>query len=66
MGRLCTSAAEWITACADPSLFPPPPFIFLALTFIEAFQRNIPLAIHFLKWSYGKKAHRRSVLMCDL
>lgn len=51
------SAAEWITAWTDPSLSPPPLFIFLLLTFIEAFQRNSPLAIHFLKWGYREKAH---------
>lgn len=41
-----------------PHLSLPPFFIFLLLTFIEAFLRNSPLAIHFLKWSYrgGKKA----------
>lgn len=61
-------AAEWITASTDPSLSPPPLFIFLPLTFIEAFQRNSPLAIHFLKWSYGEKAHGLCVCvcMCDL
>lgn len=51
------SAAKWITAWTDPSLSPPPLFIFLPLTFIEAFQRNSPLAIHFLKWSYREKAY---------
>lgn len=62
------SAAEWITARTDPSLSPPPLFIFLPLTFIEAFQRNSPLAIHFLKWSYREKAHGlcACVCACDL
>lgn len=60
------SAAEWITAWTDPCLFPPPPFIFLALTFIEAFQRNTPLAIHFLKWSYSEKACGVGVRMCGI
>lgn len=59
-------AAEWITAWTDPCLFPPPPLIFLALTFIEAFPRNTPLAIHFLKWSYGEKAHGVGVRMCGI
>lgn len=60
------SAAEWITAWTDPCLFPPPPFIFLALTFIEAFQRNTPQAIHFLKWSYSEKACGVGVRMCGI
>lgn len=60
------SAAEWITAWTDPCLFPPPPFIFLVLTFIEAFQRNTPLAIHFLKWSYREKACGVGVRMCGI
>lgn len=60
------SAAEWITAWTDPCLFPPPLFIFLALTFIEAFQRNTPLAIHFLKWSYSEKACGVGVRMCEI
>ncbi|CAF98668.1 unnamed protein product, partial [Tetraodon nigroviridis] len=53
-------------AWTDPCLFPPPPFIFLALTFIEAFQRNTPLAIHFLKWSHGEKACGVGVRMCGI
>lgn len=46
------SATEWITARTDPIFSPPPLFIFLSLTFIEAFHRISPLAIHFLKWNY--------------
>lgn len=41
-----------------------PLFIFLALTFIEAFHRNSPLAIHFLKWSYREKAHGLCSCVC--
>lgn len=60
------SAAEWITAWTDPSFSPPPLFIFLPLTFIEAFQRNSPPAIHFLKWSYREKAHGLCACVCAL
>lgn len=73
MGHLCSSAHPFTLGCrvdyvwTDPCLFPPPPFIFHALTFIEAFQRNTPLAIHFLKWSHGEKARGVGVLnMRDL
>lgn len=41
-----------------------PLFIFLALTFIETFQRNTPPAIHFLKWSYGGKKKKGSWRGC--
>lgn len=51
------STPEWITLWTDPIFSPPPPFIFLPLTFIEAFQRISPLVIHFLKWNYREKAH---------
>lgn len=72
MGHLCSSAHPFSLGCrvdyawTDPCLFPPPPFIFLALTFIEAFQRNTPLAIHFLKWSHGEKACGVGVRMCGI
>lgn len=72
MGRRCSSAHPFRLGCrvdygwTDPCLLPPPPFIFLALTFIEAFQRNAPLAIHFLKWSDGEKARGVGVRMCRI
>lgn len=58
----CSAANPFSLSCGvDYCLNWPQPlpspifFIFLLLTFIEAFQRNSPPAIHFLKWSYGEK-----------
>lgn len=71
MSHLCSSAHPFSLGCivdyvwTDLCLFPPPPLIFLALTFIEAF-RNTPLAIHFLKWSHGGKARGVGVRMCGI
>lgn len=72
MGHLCSSAHPFNLGCrvdyvwTDPCLFPTPPFIFLALTFMEAFQRNTPLAINFLKWSHREKARAVGVHMCGI
>lgn len=61
------SAVEWITARTDPSLASPraPLSISPALTFIEAFQRNPPPAIHFLKWSHREKKYNSGMRVRD-